>query len=99
MHTREHIRSNTFAHQEASRGSQAIELGIQLMADEVLTSTGRTGKFFCMERWDTVPDVATIGKGFGNGFSVTEMLVSEKYQDSISRISITRRYRCFSHSI
>ena len=39
-----------------------------LMADEVLTGWGRTGKWLCMEHWGVVPDVVSIGKGFGNGF-------------------------------
>ncbi len=68
------------------------ERGLLLMADEVLTSMGRTGKFFCMEHWDTRPDVVTIGKGFGNGFPVTAMLVSERYQESINRISASTSY-------
>jgi len=66
--------------------------GILLMADEVLTSMGRTGKFFCMEHYDTAPDVVTVGKGFGNGFPVTAMLVSERYKDSINAISASTSY-------
>ncbi len=68
------------------------ERGILLMADEVLTSMGRTGKFFCMEHWDTAPDVVTVGKGFGNGFPVTGMLVSEKHKESIEKISASTSY-------
>ncbi len=68
------------------------ERGILLMADEVLTSMGRTGKYFAMEHWDTAPDVVTVGKGFGNGFPVTGMLVSEKYKDSIAEISASTSY-------
>lgn len=44
---------------------------ILLFADEVLTSMGRTGKYLCMEHWNVLPDVVTLGKGFGNGFPVT----------------------------
>ncbi len=68
------------------------ERGLLLMADEVLTSMGRTGKFFALEHWDTAPDVVTVGKGFGNGFPVTAMLVSEKYRDSIAGISASTSY-------
>jgi 4-aminobutyrate aminotransferase-like enzyme len=63
-----------------------------LMADEVLTSMGRTGKFFAMEHWDTRPDVVTVGKGFGNGFPVTAMMVSERYKDAINKISASTSY-------
>ncbi|HCA48259.1 MAG TPA: hypothetical protein DEP45_13170 [Armatimonadetes bacterium] len=68
------------------------ERGILLMADEVLTSMGRTGKYFCMEHWDTAPDVVTIGKGFGNGFPVTAMMVSDKYKETIANISASTSY-------
>ena len=66
--------------------------GILLVADEVLTGMGRTGKYFCMEHFDTRPDVVTVGKGFGNGFPVTAMLVSERYKDSINKISASTSY-------
>jgi len=62
------------------------------MADEVLTCMGRTGKMFAMQHWDTVPDVMTLGKGFGNGFPVTAMLVAEKYKHVIEKISASTSY-------
>ncbi len=68
------------------------ELGILLMADEVLTCMARTGKMFAMEHWDTVPDVMTLGKGFGNGFPVTAMLVSEEHKEAIEKISASTSY-------
>ena len=69
-----------------------IELGILLMADEVLTCMGRTGKMFAMQNWDTVPDVMTLGKGFGNGFPVTAMLVADQYKEVIEKISASTSY-------
>jgi len=66
--------------------------GILLVADEVLTGMGRTGTYFCMEHWDTRPDVVTLGKGFGNGFPVTAMLVSERHKEAINRISASTSY-------
>lgn len=68
------------------------EFGILMMADEVLTCMGRTGKMFAMQHWDTVPDVMTLGKGFGNGFPVTAMLVSEKYKHVVEKISASTSY-------
>ncbi len=68
------------------------EYGIMMMADEVLTCMGRTGKMFAMENWNTVPDVMTLGKGFGNGFPVTAMLVGEQYKDAIEKISASTSY-------
>jgi 4-aminobutyrate aminotransferase-like enzyme len=66
--------------------------GILLMADEVLTSMGRTGKLLAMEHWNTLPDVVTLGKGFGNGFPVTAMVVREPYAASVEHISASTSY-------
>jgi 4-aminobutyrate aminotransferase-like enzyme len=68
------------------------EYGILLMADEVLTCMGRTGKMFAMQHWDTAPDVMTLGKGFGNGFPVTAMLVGEEHKEVIEKISASTSY-------
>ena len=53
---------------------------------------GWAGKFFCMDHWNVVPDVVTIGKGFGNGFPVTAMIVREEYAESIEKISASTSY-------
>jgi 4-aminobutyrate aminotransferase-like enzyme len=63
-----------------------------LMADEVLTSWGRTGKWLCMEHWGVVPDVVTLGKGFGNGFPVTCVAVREPHKESFEKISASSSY-------
>jgi 4-aminobutyrate aminotransferase-like enzyme len=68
------------------------ERGLLLMIDEVLTSWGRTGKWLCMEHWDVVPDIVTIGKGFGNGFPVTCVAVRDKYKESFEAISASSSY-------
>ncbi len=68
------------------------ELGILLMADEVLTGWGRTGKWLCLENWDVIPDVVAIGKGFGNGFPVTCVAVREPYKESFEQISASSSY-------
>ncbi len=68
------------------------ERGILLVADEVLTGAGRTGKMLCMEHWNVLPDVVTLGKGFGNGFPVTAMVVREPYADAVDKISASTSY-------
>jgi 4-aminobutyrate aminotransferase-like enzyme len=68
------------------------ERGILLFADEVLTSWGRTGRYLCMEHWGVVPDVVTLGKGFGNGFPVTAMVVREEYAEAVDKISASTSY-------
>ena len=66
--------------------------GILLMTDEVLTSMARTGKWLCTEHWDVVPDVVTLGKGFGNGFPVTCVAVRDAYKESFEAISASSSY-------
>lgn len=68
------------------------ERKILLMADEVLTSWGRTGKWLCTQHWNVVPDVVTMGKGFGNGFPVTCVAVREQYKESFESISASSSY-------
>jgi 4-aminobutyrate aminotransferase-like enzyme len=63
-----------------------------LIADEVLTSMGRTGKWLAMEHWDTVADISTLGKGFGNGFPVTAMVAREEIKESFEKISASTSY-------
>ena len=43
---------------------------ILIIADEVLTGVGRTGKFFAIEHFDIQPDLMAFGKGLGSGFPV-----------------------------
>jgi 4-aminobutyrate aminotransferase-like enzyme len=66
--------------------------GILFVADEVLTCMGRTGKILAMEHWGVVPDIVTLGKGFGNGFPVTAMVVREPYAASVEKISASTSY-------
>jgi len=68
------------------------ERGILLMIDEVLTCMGRTGTWLAMEHWDVIPDVVTLGKGFGNGFPVTAMVLREPLKGTLEKISASTSY-------
>jgi taurine--2-oxoglutarate transaminase len=41
---------------------------ILMVADEVMAGFGRTGKFFAIEHWDTVPDLMTMAKGLTSSY-------------------------------
>lgn len=42
--------------------------GVLMIADEVMSGCGRTGKWFAMDHWDTVPDIMTMAKGLTCGY-------------------------------
>ncbi len=68
------------------------ERGILFFADEVLNSMGRTGTWLACEHYGVVPDVVTVGKGFGNGFPVTAMICRSEYKESFEAISASTSY-------
>ena len=41
--------------------------GILLIADEVQSGMGRTGKMFAIEHWNVEPDILTVAKGIASG--------------------------------
>lgn len=43
--------------------------GILLIADEVMSGFGRTGKWFAIEHWNVVPDMITMAKGLTSAYA------------------------------
>jgi adenosylmethionine-8-amino-7-oxononanoate aminotransferase len=43
--------------------------GILLIADEIMSGMGRTGKAFAVQHWDVQPDVILVGKGIASGYA------------------------------
>src|SRR5882724_9302970 len=56
----------------------ADELGVLLVCDEMITGFGRTGKMFAIEHESVLPDVLTVGKGFGGGFPMSGVIAREE---------------------
>jgi 4-aminobutyrate aminotransferase len=44
--------------------------GILLVADEVQSGFGRSGRMFAIEHWGVTPDIMCVAKGFGNGLPI-----------------------------
>ncbi len=43
--------------------------GVLLIADEVMTGMGRTGRNFAVEHWDIAPDILVTAKGLSSGYA------------------------------
>ncbi|MDD3144643.1 MAG: aminotransferase class III-fold pyridoxal phosphate-dependent enzyme [Candidatus Gracilibacteria bacterium] len=50
--------------------------GVLLIADEVQTGLGRTGKFWGVDHWNVVPDIMTMAKALGGGVMPISAFVS-----------------------
>lgn len=50
----------------------------KIIANEVTTGIGRTGKWFGYQHYDLKPDMISIGKGIGNGYPVSVAVLSHK---------------------
>ena len=60
--------------------------GVLLIADEIMTGMGRSGKWFACEHWDITPDILTIGKGAASGyFPLSIVVTSSNNVDLISK--------------
>jgi acetylornithine/succinyldiaminopimelate/putrescine aminotransferase len=58
--------------------------GALLVADEIQTGIGRTGRFFCHEHWGIRPDIVTVSKALSGGYvPVGAVLSSAKVSDAV----------------
>ena len=56
--------------------------GIMLVADEVQTGFGRTGRWFACEHYAIKPDIITMAKGIASGFPLSAVGASKKIMSS-----------------
>ena len=58
--------------------------GVLLIADEVMTGMGRTGRNFAVEHWDIAPDILVTAKGLSSGYApLGAVIASKKVVDAI----------------
>lgn len=55
----------------------ARELGALLIADEMITGMGRTGRHFGVDHTGVIPDIMTVGKAFGGGFPLSGIVTTD----------------------
>jgi taurine--2-oxoglutarate transaminase len=68
--------------------------GALLIADEVLTGFGRTGKPFGFQHWDVVPDLITTAKGLASGYAtlgavIVHERVAKHFDDHLLACGLT----------
>lgn len=55
-----------------------------LIAEEVASGMGRTGKMFAVEHWNTTPDILCVDKGLANGVPVSAVIArDELWEESL----------------
>jgi len=75
---------------EFMRGLREIcdQHGIMLIADEIQSGFGRSGKWFAVEHFDLIPDIMTVAKGLGSGMPISGVF---------SRLDTMRKWEAGSH--
>jgi adenosylmethionine-8-amino-7-oxononanoate aminotransferase len=64
--------------------------GILLIADEIMSGMGRTGKPFAIQHWNVEPDIILVGKGIASGYApLGAVLVAPRIVDAFERGSGT----------
>jgi adenosylmethionine-8-amino-7-oxononanoate aminotransferase len=59
--------------------------GVLLIADEVMTGVGRTGRNFAVEHWEVAPDLVVAAKGLSSGYApLGAVIVSKRVADAIA---------------
>jgi len=59
------------------------EFKILLIADEVQSGMGRTGKMWAVEHYDVVPDILLSAKGLGGGLVISAIVGRKEVMDSV----------------
>ncbi len=74
--------------------------GVLLIADEVMTGMGRTGRNFAIEHWDIAPDILIAAKGLSSGYApLGAVIASKKVVDGIASGSFLHGFTYNAHPV
>lgn len=62
---------------------------VVMIADEIQSGYGRSGKFFAHQHSGVRPDMITVAKGIANGFPMSGVLISPKYKPVYGMLGTT----------
>src|SRR5580700_8816175 len=67
--------------------------GVLLIADEVITGFGRTGRWFALGHWGVEPDIVSFAKGVTSGYlPLGGIILSERVHGAILSAPMDQRY-------
>jgi adenosylmethionine-8-amino-7-oxononanoate aminotransferase len=74
--------------------------GVLLIADEVMTGMGRTGKNFAIEHWGIAPDILIAAKGLSSGYApLGAVIATKKVVDGIASGAFLHGFTYNAHPI
>lgn len=59
------------------------QAGGLIVANEVTAGMGRTGKWFGFQHYDVQPDIVALGKGLGNGYPISAVVMTEEIAHAV----------------
>lgn len=77
---------------------------VPLIVDEIMTGSGRTGRYFAVEHWNIQPDLILMGKGLSSGYSpLGAVLIAENIwrplQQASASLEHSFTYQCHPPSL
>ena len=63
--------------------AESLKNGFLIIADEVQTGNGRTGKYFACEHFGLKPDIISTAKGLGGGLPLGATILGERVENTL----------------